>query len=85
MGKGGGSVSGTGVAGRSHFLEGFAVDYIKKLKIILETMGQQLLNLWLTSFLSLKDHFINNMENIWERLSLGAGRPEIECPGLLVV
>lgn len=39
MGKGRRSGNDTGEAGRSHIIEGFAVGYVKKLKIILETMG----------------------------------------------
>lgn len=39
MGKGGGSRNETGEEHRSHIMEGFAVDCVKKLEIILETMG----------------------------------------------
>lgn len=39
VGKGRISRNGTGKAGRRHILERFAVGYVTKLEIILETMG----------------------------------------------
>lgn len=62
-GKGRRSGNGTREAGRSHILEGFAVDYVKKLEIILETMGVSgLLNLRQIRFIFLKEH----LSIIWQ-------------------